>query len=101
MRSRFAGPPNFCSSFQLVPASTPSSLGVLASSMAWLAMLRASPRFIEAPARAGQRADSGTKNSCSSRSPSATSREAPSATASATSSSKRSESRFRKRIEKM
>ena len=101
MRSRLAGLPSFDSSFQLVEASTPSSRGVLASSMAWPAMFSASPRFIDAPARASQRADFGTKNSCSSRSPSTTSRATPDATAFPTSSSKRSESRFKKRMEKM
>ena len=77
MRSRLAGLPSLDSSFQLVPASTASSLGLLAFSMAWLATFSRSPKFIEAPARARQRADSGTKNSCSSASASATSRGTP------------------------
>ena len=42
--SRLTGLPNFDSSFQLVADSTPSSLGVLASSTAWLAMLSVSPQ---------------------------------------------------------
>ena len=101
MRSRLAGLPSLDSSFQLVPVSTPSRRGVLCSSTAWPATFRVSPRFIEAPVMADQRPASGTKNSCSSRSVRAVSLGTPDETAVWTSSSNRSDSRFRKRMEKM
>ena len=100
--SRLAGLPSFCSSFQLTPVSTPSNRPVLASSTAKLATFSASPRPMDLLVMTDQRASSGTKNSCSSGSVRAVSRGTPRVdTALATSSSKRSDSRFRKRMEKM
>ena len=101
MRSRLSGLPSFDSSFQLVLRSTPSSRPGFASSISALARFTTSPRFIDSRTIASQRASGGTKNSCSSGSRSATLRVRPSARARSTSSAKRSESRFRKSIEKM
>ena len=99
--SRFAGLPSFASSFQSVPVRTPSSRGALASAIARQALLSTCPVFILAWDRVRQLADSGTKNSCSSGSTSATSRGTPSEMALSTSSSKRSDNRFRNNSEKI
>ena len=101
MPSRLTGLPSFVSSFQFVLRSTPSRRGAFSSSMRALARLTTSPRFIDSRTIASQRASGGTKNSCSSGSRSATARDTPAAAALSTSSAKRSESRFRKSIEKM
>ena len=61
MRSRFAGLQSLDSSFQLVDARTPSSRGMLESSTAWLAILMASPRFMDTPDRVCHRADPGRR----------------------------------------
>ena len=101
MRSRLAGLPSRDSSFQLTLVSTPSNRRTFSISMLCPATLRVSPRFMDALTSAGQRADSGTKNSCSSWSVSAVWRGTPEATAASTSSSNRSDNRFRNSTAKM